>query len=57
MPVSDPLELLARTDKWQPSAGEGLVFAPPFPVWLDVLGFWDEAHPRGRMGEAIEVAL
>jgi len=42
--VSDPFELLARTDKWQLSAGEGLVFAPPFPVWLDVPGFWDEAH-------------
>jgi hypothetical protein len=43
-PVSDPLELLERTDKWYLSAGEGLVFAPPFPVWLDAPGFWDEAH-------------
>jgi len=42
--VSDPLELLARSDKWQLGAGEGLVFAPPFPIWLDVPGFWDEAH-------------
>jgi len=42
--VSDPLDLLARADKWQLSAGEGLVFAPPFPLWLDVPGFWDEAH-------------
>ena len=42
--MTDPLELLARTDKWQLAAGEGLVFAPPFPVWLDVPGFWDEAH-------------
>jgi hypothetical protein len=42
--VSDPLELLARPDKWYLSAGEGLVFAPPFPVWLDAPGFWDEAH-------------
>jgi len=42
--VSDPLELLARSDKWQLGAGEGLVFAPPFPIWLDIPGFWDEAH-------------
>ena len=42
--MSDPLELLARSDKWQLAAGEGLVFAPPFPIWLDVPGFWDEAH-------------
>ncbi len=42
--MSDLVDLLARTDKWQLSAGEGLVFAPPFPLWLDVPGFWDEAH-------------
>jgi Mannosylglycerate hydrolase MGH1-like glycoside hydrolase domain len=42
--MSDPLDLLARSDKWQLSAGEGLVFAPPFPRWLDEPGFWDEAH-------------
>ena len=39
-----PLESLARSDKWFLSAGEGLVFAPPFPAWLDTPGFWDEAH-------------
>lgn len=42
--MSDPLELLARGDKWYLSAGEGLVFAPPFPAWLETPGFWDEAH-------------
>ncbi len=42
--MSDPLELLARGDKWYLSAGEGLIWAPPFPVWLDAPGFWDEAH-------------
>jgi hypothetical protein len=42
--VSDPLELLARGDKWYLSAGEGLIFAPPFPAWLETPGFWDEAH-------------
>jgi hypothetical protein len=42
--VSDALELLARADKWYLSAGEGLIWAPPFPVWLDTPGFWDEAR-------------
>ena len=37
----EPLELLARTDKWQLGAGDGVVFAPLFPLWLDVPGFWD----------------
>ena len=38
------MELLARGDKWYLSAGEGLLWAPPFPAWLDAPGFWDEAH-------------
>ncbi len=42
--MTAPLDLLVRSDKWYLSAGEGLVFAPPFPAWLDVPGFWDEAH-------------
>lgn len=25
-------------------AGDGLIWAPPFPQWLDAPGFWDEAH-------------
>jgi hypothetical protein len=36
--------MLARPDKWYLGAGDGLIWAPPFPVWLDVPGFWDEAH-------------
>ena len=39
----DPFTLLAREDKWYLSNGEGVLFAPPFPVWLDAPGFWDEA--------------
>ncbi|MFN2398917.1 MAG: hypothetical protein ABR543_09820 [Gemmatimonadaceae bacterium] len=39
----EPVELLARPDKWYLSAGDGVIFAPPFPVWLDAPGFWDEA--------------
>ena len=42
--MTSPLDLLARSDKWYLSAGEGLVWAPPFPQWLDAPGFWDEAH-------------
>jgi hypothetical protein len=42
--VTAPLDALARSDKWYLSAGEGLIWAPPFPVWLDAPGFWDEAH-------------
>ena len=39
----DPVALLARADKWFLSATDGIAFAPPFPKWLDVPGFWDEA--------------
>ncbi|PYP15316.1 MAG: hypothetical protein DMD52_10725 [Gemmatimonadetes bacterium] len=33
-----------RGDKWYLGAGDGLIWAPPFPQWLDAPGFWDEAH-------------
>lgn len=39
----DPIELLARNDKWYLGCGDGIIFAPPFPQWLDAPGFWDEA--------------
>lgn len=42
--MTDALQLLARPDKWYLGAGDGLVWAPPFPRWLDAPGFWDEAH-------------
>jgi len=42
--VTTPLDLLARRDKWFLSAGEGLLWAPPFPAWLHAPGFWDDAH-------------
>jgi hypothetical protein len=41
--MSDPIALLARADKWYLSATDGIAFAPSFPQWLDVPGFWDEA--------------
>jgi hypothetical protein len=43
MPL-DPLELLSRPDKWFLANGRGAMFAPPFPRYLDRLGFWDEAY-------------
>ena len=36
--------LAPRDDKWYLGAGDGLVWAPPFPAWLAAPGFWDEAH-------------
>jgi hypothetical protein len=41
--MMDPIELLARDDKWFLGSGDGIIFAPPFPVWLDAPGFWDDA--------------
>lgn len=38
------LELLRRSDKWFLGSGDGLIWAPPFPLWHDTPGFWDEAH-------------
>jgi hypothetical protein len=42
-PPFDPIEALARDDKWYLGCADGILFAPPFPVWLDSPGFWDEA--------------
>jgi hypothetical protein len=44
----DPVEQLARDDKWQLGAGDGTLFAPAFPRWLDVPGFWDGANIMRR---------
>ncbi|HEV8411213.1 MAG TPA: hypothetical protein VGQ30_11945, partial [Gemmatimonadaceae bacterium] len=44
----DPVEQLARDDKWQLGAGDGTLFAPAFPQWLDVPGFWDGANIMRR---------
>ena len=54
----DPIELLARADRWQLSAGEGLLFAPPHPLWLDAPGFWDPASLLGdEIGPLFTVAF
>jgi hypothetical protein len=39
----DAIEHLARDDKWYLGAGDGTLFAPTYPAWLDTPGFWDEA--------------
>ena len=54
----DPIELLAREDRWQLSAGEGLIFAPPHPLWLGAPGFWDPAsHFGDEIGPLFTVAF
>ena len=40
----DVLQHLERTDKWYLGGGNRLLWAPAFPLYLDVPGFWDEAH-------------
>ena len=39
--MTDPIEQLARDDKWQLGGGDGTLFAPAFPEWLEAPGFWD----------------
>jgi hypothetical protein len=39
-----PLKILARADKWYLGGGGRLLWAPPFPLYLDRPGFWDPAH-------------
>lgn len=36
--------LLARQDKWFVGGGTSVVYAPAFPLWDDVPGFWDGVH-------------
>ncbi len=40
----DPLNLLARDDKWYLGNGQGAIYAPKFPVFPDTPGFWDECY-------------
>ena len=40
----DPLDLLARHDKWFLANGQGAIYAPKFPVYPDAPGFWDECY-------------
>jgi hypothetical protein len=40
----DPLNHLAREDKWYLANGRGAMYAPSFPRFLDAPGFWDESY-------------
>ena len=40
----DPLSYLERPDKWYLGGGNRLLWAPPFPLFLDRPGFWDKAQ-------------
>lgn len=43
-PTFEPVRHLERSDKHFVGAGEGLLYAPPFPLFPDRLGFWDTVH-------------
>ncbi|TAK56190.1 MAG: hypothetical protein EPO24_11430 [Bacteroidetes bacterium] len=49
----NPLTYLERTDKWYLGGGNRLIWAPPFPVWLEYPGFWDKAHYYNREIEPV----
>ncbi len=52
------LRALSRPDKWFLSAGDGFLWAPPFPRWLHRPGFWDPAHVyHYPLGPLFSVAL
>ncbi len=40
----DVLKRLSRKDKWFLGGGKGAIYAPPFPRFLTVPGFWDESY-------------
>ena len=35
------VQRLARADKWALATGEGVLFSPAYPQWLESPGFWD----------------
>ncbi len=45
------IEAQSRPDKWFLGGLDGVVWAPPFPRWLDRPGFWDAAH---LLNQAVE---
>ncbi len=49
----DILSYLERSDKWYLGGDNALLWAPPFPVWLDYPGFWDKAHFYNREIEPV----
>ena len=56
--VGERLAALTRNDKWYLGGLDGVVWAPPFPAWLDRPGFWDPAHLLNvAVGPGFSVAL
>ncbi len=56
--AGDRLAALTRDDKWCLGGLDGVVWAPPFPRWLDRPGFWDPAHLLNvAVGPGFSVAL
>ena len=52
------LAALARDDKWYLGGLDGIVWAPPFPAWLERPGFWDPVHFLNvAVGPGFSVAL
>ena len=52
------ISALARSDKWFLGGLDGVVWAPPFPRWLDRPGFWDPVHMlQHEVGPGFSVAL
>lgn len=55
---NERLRALALPGKWFLSAGDGFLWAPPFPRWLHRPGFWDPAHVwHYPLGPLFSVAL
>ena len=52
------IKALARPGKWYLGGLDGVVWAPPFPRWLDHPGFWDPVHMvQYELGPCFSVAL
>ena len=52
------IEALERPDKWYLGGLDGVVWAPPFPIWLHRPGFWDPVHlMQYGVGPCFTVAL
>ncbi len=54
----DRVQALARGDKWYLGGLDGVVWAPPFPRWLNRPGFWDPVHLlQHEVGPCFSVAI
>ena len=52
------IKALARPGKWYLGGLDGVVWAPPFPRWLNRPGFWDPVHMvQYELGPCFSVAL